>query len=430
VSFEGDLAKRLEAVRSEGGLLTPIVEAAIRGELAQSEAALRETSRVLQEEQNRRAAVSAVRIVTGDDGTKKDNRVTAARILLEQNDASLAIVLATEKINALEAEGLLTKEQAKLAIEAASEELFARTPMMKELDALNKEINQTNEELNEAYEKGNHLIEARTAKIEAQFAAELRRFQAATATPEQARDTESAGLARFQRGAADRGVELDPEAVARATAAIEENYQRAREAASEFAETQYVIEDTLWGLIDGSEDFGSAWKRIMKEALFDALGLEDSVKSLSRAIRDVFDQMLSGGEGGGFFSQVFSAVLGGFGGGGDNPSGVPPIVPVKHSGGPGSSSKQYARLTPNRVSSDEQLTLIRNDETVMTADQMNAMGGQGNVTYIDARGSDEAGYARLEAQLRAQGQEVRRLERGLPRRIRSVYADDRARVGR
>jgi len=440
-SIETAIAARISARSADVGdgfmssAVKAAIEAEIRADFKVQEEAFKANIRILEDQKTQNAAAAAFEFGSGTEtGTGKgttrprDNRQQAARFLLQQNDPTLAIKLAQEEINALVEEGLLTEQQGIAAKQEAAQALVNQTPAMKANLELQREWDKVAADQLRTSEKNTEEYEKQTAALAEAIALDAQRFNQAFETPEASRERQLGELDDFASAAADNGTPLDPEAIALATKEIEEGYKRASEAASDFQGTQYAIEDGLMGLIDGTMSFEDAWRGVMRQAIMEVFGVQDTITELAGSLRGMLDDMFGGSGGiGGFIGGLFGAATGGGGG----------AVAVNHTGrGSYGASGGYRSLNfggsgiGSALSPGESLSVVQDREMIFQPEQLAAMtGGPSAVYHIDARGADNAGLARLEAMIKQQGGEMRAAQRAMPGQIRSTMRDQFARTG-
>ncbi|MDJ0921042.1 MAG: hypothetical protein QNI84_07930 [Henriciella sp.] len=337
----------------------------------------------------------------------------AAKLLVEQGDIMPALTLERERLNKLLEAGLITQEQMELALAREKAALEAKTPIGKEQIRIGKELDQLTKSWADQAEREERARQRLNAQLKQAIQREgellTQRFQ----TPEQRRDADLAHVG----GLAELGV-IDEDVLARSTEEIEESYQRAAEAASQYRDTQFTLEFSLMGLATGATEFGDVWKRVALQAVFDAIGLQESVTALSRSFRGLLE-----GFGGGIFGGLGLPQIGGN------------SIPVQHEGGYGRDATRYRAFNPltDKPGARERLTMVDMDELVLRPDQVAGLTSGGGSTFVfspQARGASSADLNAVQAEFEVFKGYVNRSIQQQPSTIRATYRDDQIRRGR
>jgi hypothetical protein len=367
----------------------------------------------------RRIKPAATKTTTTDTSAANDRlrlEREAAQVLLSQNDITAAFAIETARVNKLRAAGLLTETQATAELERAANYLREMTPMGKENAKNAAEWEQRAKGYADAIEDAITAEEKLAAAIDGQLDREAERLRLITMTAD---ERYAADMKRI--GDLEGAGKIDPETARRAGEMAAESYDAANEAASRFRDTQYALEDGLNDVMNGTRSAGDVAKEIFMQMVMDILGVEDSLASLSSGFRDMLDGAFGGGGGiGGFFSGLF-------GGGG----GAGAAVAVGHEGMTVGQGSRYRNMASSGLGARERLIVAEDGEELRTRAQQNAaqMGRGGDVYNIDARGADREGIMRLEAQIKQQGGQMRKMQKALPGQVRGLARDQFTRAG-
>ncbi|MEO0880864.1 MAG: hypothetical protein AAFY22_14275 [Pseudomonadota bacterium] len=324
----------------------------------------------------------------GDDRSSARERegleAQAARYLVEQNDISRALKMETEQINLLKAAGLLTDEQAAVAIRNATIDLSAQTPIMRANKEAIAAIAREAEEHARQQARASELLERQRETARLLADAEARRLVERNMTAAELREADIDALERLIELSelGDLSIDIDADTVTRELARIEEAFAKGIDGADRYSGSTADLERALGALTTPLDDFESAAARAAQTFVSEFLGVDDMLKSLALQFRNL---MPGGGDG----FNIGGAIAGVFGFGGGEGVGTPPIVPEFHGGGMVGQPYKFRNLATSPPGPHESLILAQKGERVMKPGETASAGGL-NVT-INAEGADREG---------------------------------------
>ncbi len=396
------LSKELERTRedietvNDGGVLSPDGRVLFGTDNDERERRAGVIESLIEEAKAREAGAAATRKLLAEEQRLKDVQAEAERkrrerltlmrqasiLLNELGDATLALQLKEQELTKLRDAGLITQVQYDQALESYRDKITGVTAAterwQKVIDGADTEV----ETIQASIEQLNQDL-ASGALGDATEATELytRALEALSEALGKAKQAEQEATPEFKE-----------------SAAIREKLAQARQAAMSEQELLAAEQERLDALVASgnlTREEATEYLRIYSEELRKARGqvslleraeslldgvmsgriqtVEDLGKAIAGLVVDMIRQaaiaqaQAGNSQGfGGFLQSIVGSVLGGFGGGGVNPSGTPPIVPQSHSGSrvPHFPSSRSMR---QRMMSDEHMVVVQRGQEIVTA---------------------------------------------------------------